>query len=120
VSKRIGPSMSTEPGWMAVLDALPYYFGSTIGTAANDPSMLLSFERPASAGIAWIRRIWRDQQTRLRPALYASPRSLKTAQKPQSAAIDKRRLKNGYHRALHDLGAPQGAIRSRWARSPSR
>jgi hypothetical protein len=92
----------------------------------NDPSMLLSFERPASAGIAypvgarWIRRIWRDQQTRPWPALYASPRSLKTAQKPQSAAIDKRRLKNGYHRALQDLGAPQGAIRLRWARSPSR
>jgi hypothetical protein len=50
VSKRIGPSMSTEPGWMALLDALLYYFGSTTGSAANDPSMLLSFERPASAG----------------------------------------------------------------------
>jgi hypothetical protein len=50
VSKRIGPSMSTEPGWMAVLDALSYYFGSSADSAANDPSMLLSFERPASAG----------------------------------------------------------------------
>jgi hypothetical protein len=42
--------MSTEPGWMAVLGAFSYYFGNTDGTAANDPSMLLSFERPASAG----------------------------------------------------------------------
>jgi len=50
VSKRIGPSMSTEPGWMAVLDVFPYYFGRSVGAAANDPSMLLSFERPASAG----------------------------------------------------------------------
>jgi hypothetical protein len=51
VSKRIGPSMSTEPGWMAALGVFSYYFESTAGSAANDPSMLLSFERPASAGV---------------------------------------------------------------------
>jgi len=50
VSKRIGPSMSTEPGWMAASEVSPYYFGGTAGKAANYPSMLLSFERPASAG----------------------------------------------------------------------
>ena len=51
MSKRIGPSMSTEPGWMAARrGALLYYLGSAAGAAANDPSMLLSFERPASAG----------------------------------------------------------------------
>jgi len=50
VSKRIGPSMSTEPGWMAASGPSPYYFGGTTDKAANYPSMLLSFERPASAG----------------------------------------------------------------------
>ncbi len=35
---------------MAAWGAFLYYFGSAAGTAANDPSMLLSFERPASAG----------------------------------------------------------------------
>jgi len=50
VSKRIGPSMSTEPGWMAARDERSYYFEISAGGAANDPSMLLSFERPASAG----------------------------------------------------------------------
>jgi hypothetical protein len=81
VSKRIGPSMSTEPGWMAARGALSYYFGSSAGKAANDPSMLLSFERPAPAG-------GREDTSQNgvtdmrgdRPALYASPRSLKTAQ----------------------------------------
>jgi hypothetical protein len=80
VSKRIGPSMSTEPGWMAAWGAFPYYFGSTADSAANDPSMLLSFERPASAGTRVDVPIWRDRNARDRPALYASPRSLKTAQ----------------------------------------
>jgi hypothetical protein len=42
--------MSTEPGWMAALAASLYYFGDATGRAANYPSMLLSFERPASAG----------------------------------------------------------------------
>ena len=47
--KRIGPSMSTEPGWMAVRALTPYYLGCQWAPAANYPSMLLSFERPASA-----------------------------------------------------------------------
>ncbi len=51
MSKRIGPSMSTEPGWMAARRAAPYYLGARRQTAANDPSMLLSFERPALAGV---------------------------------------------------------------------
>ena len=50
MSKRIGPSMSTEPGWMAALGVSLYYFGGRTDKAANYPSMLLSFERPASAG----------------------------------------------------------------------
>jgi hypothetical protein len=49
MSEQIGPSMSTEPGWMASQAALLYYFGNSAGVAANDPSMLLSFERPAPA-----------------------------------------------------------------------
>ncbi len=62
MSKRIGPSMSTEPGWMAAQDELSYYFGifaiggrTPFGAQANDPSMLLSFERPAPAGSRGIR-----------------------------------------------------------------
>jgi hypothetical protein len=47
--KRIGPSMSTEPGWMAVRWLAPTTWGSQLAPAANYPSMLLSFERPASA-----------------------------------------------------------------------
>jgi hypothetical protein len=50
VSKRIGPSMSTEPGWMAAWGVSLYYFGGGTDKAANYPSMLLSFERPASVG----------------------------------------------------------------------
>jgi hypothetical protein len=96
VSRRIGPSMSTEPGWMAPQGERSYYFELVAGEAAcaphgvqNDPSMLLSFERPAPAGPrtpcgarveASVKR--RSHQARDRPALHASPRSLKTAQKP--------------------------------------
>jgi hypothetical protein len=43
VSKRIGPSMSTEPGWMAVVDAFSYYFGSTAGIAAKRPQHAVEF-----------------------------------------------------------------------------
>jgi hypothetical protein len=50
MSKRIGPSMSTEPGWMAAVEHARYYLRSAPARAANDPSMLLSFERPAPAG----------------------------------------------------------------------
>jgi hypothetical protein len=39
--------MSTEPGWMTVAASDPAYLGLASGRGANDPSMLLSFERPA-------------------------------------------------------------------------
>jgi len=81
MTKRIGPSMSTEPGWMAVRRASPLLLGEATGAGRNEASMLLSFERPASAGQreVTIKVIYeRGDQ----PALYASPRSLKTAQKP--------------------------------------
>ena len=91
-----GPSMSTEPGWNARAARAPYYFGAQLsragpsrgtsaplGAQANDASMLLSFERPAPAGFQRGRVRARARCTRSRPALYASPRSLKTAQKPQ-------------------------------------
>jgi hypothetical protein len=51
MSKRVGPSMSTEPGWMAERHASPLLLGEHKGPRLqNDPSMLLSFERPALAG----------------------------------------------------------------------
>ncbi len=50
MTKRIGPSMSTEPGWMAAERLKPPTWGRGRESAANDPSMLLSFERPAPAG----------------------------------------------------------------------
>ena len=62
---------------------LPYYLGSTTGRDRNNPSMLLSFERPASAGsredapLNGVTDHRGEQST-----LYASSRSLKTAQKP--------------------------------------
>jgi len=43
VSKRIGPSMSTEPGWMGVLDLLSYYFESKTDTAAKRPQHAVEF-----------------------------------------------------------------------------
>jgi hypothetical protein len=83
--------------------------------AANDPSMLLSFERPASAGD----RVFepkRPAQMAWEPAgVSTSPRSLKTAQKPQSAAIDKRRLITGITgsaRTAHRKVLGMGEIRS--------
>jgi hypothetical protein len=61
MTKRIGPSMSTEPGWMAAQRLSPL-LGQRHGTAANDPSMLLSFERPAPAGIREDAPMRRDHQ----------------------------------------------------------
>jgi len=49
MTKRIGPSMSTEPGWMAARRLSPL-LGQRQRTVANYPSMLLSFERPTLAG----------------------------------------------------------------------
>ena len=101
MSKRIGPSMSTEPGWTA--GRCPY--SSLLGSCArpgptNDPSMLLSFERPAPAGAREGRRLKAfpthariGRRTRLSTVL-------ENCTEATSAAIDKRRLKNGYHRAL--------------------
>jgi hypothetical protein len=51
--EQIGPSMSTEPGWMDVDRASPLLLGEHKSPCPqNDPSMLLSFERPASV-IGW-------------------------------------------------------------------
>src|ERR1019366_9039144 len=86
-----------------------YYLGGTQALGANDTSMLLSFERPASAGghvdtsndVTDIRVPGR--RTRLSTVL-------ENCTDATSAAIDKRRLKNGYHRALHDLRVALGQI----------
>jgi hypothetical protein len=57
MTKRIGPSMSTEPGWMAVRRDAPSLLGEhDRRRPQNNPSMLLSFERPASAGARGTRR----------------------------------------------------------------
>ncbi len=51
MSKQTGPSMSTEPGWMAATPSVSLLLGERARQRPqNDPSMLLSFERPASAG----------------------------------------------------------------------
>ena len=83
MSKRIGPSMSTEPGWMASPNSLHYYLWSAQAMAANDPSMLLSFERPASAGVRESVPEGATIDTQKPAGVHASPRSLKTAQKPR-------------------------------------
>ena len=51
MSEQIGPSMSTEPGWMAASARARYYLRAQPAVAAINPSMLLSFERPAPAGV---------------------------------------------------------------------
>ena len=51
MSKRIGPSMSTEPGWMTAVRARPSLLGDhNRPRSQNDPSMLLSFESPVRSG----------------------------------------------------------------------
>jgi hypothetical protein len=94
MSEQIGPSMSTEPGWMAVADASSLLLASLEqAVAAINPSMLLSFERPAPVG----RRA--DASFQGRDDLYAEAgrRSclstvLEHCTEATSAAIDKRRL----------------------------
>ena len=106
--EQIGPSMSTEPGWMGVSREDPLLLGEHSGRRPqNDPSMLLSFERPASAGSRGMRSkraqpidTTTDQRSRLSTVL-------ENCTEATSAAIDKRRLNNGYHRAL------QGQLRKR-------
>jgi hypothetical protein len=120
MSKRIGPSMSTEPGWMAVVRKPPYYLGSAVDQAANDPSMLLSFERPAPAGTREDMPSRRDHQGAETGRRSCLSTVLENCTEATSAAIDKRRLNNGYHRALCDRNTSQKVFRKLWARSPSR
>ena len=74
--------MSTEPGWMTVGRRAPPLLGAERTAGTNDASMLLSFERPPPAGDREDASI--DGATAVRGAgrREASPRSLKTAQKP--------------------------------------
>jgi hypothetical protein len=106
MTKRIGPSMSTEPGWMASCREHPCYLGFATGRGRNDASMLLSFERPAPAGARGPRRTttWPVQAGIGRRSRLSTV--LENCTEATSAAIDKRRLKNGYHRALQDLAFP--------------
>jgi hypothetical protein len=113
MTEQIGPSMSTEPGWMAVRRTSRSLLGVATGAGRNDASMLLSFERPASAGAhgdTSIDDVPQCVRTGRRSRLSAV---LENCTEATSAAIDKRRLKNGYHRALQDrlcpACAPQGA-----------
>jgi hypothetical protein len=93
MSKRIGPSMSTEPGWIAATGVgLLATWEASPAAAVNDASMLLSFERPASAGIR--------EGAQALAARGAGRRSrlstvLENCTEATSAAIDKRRLKTG-------------------------
>ena len=50
MSEQTGPSMSTGPGWTADAARSPLYLEAARPTPQNDPSMLLSFERPAFSG----------------------------------------------------------------------
>jgi hypothetical protein len=99
MTKRIGPSMSTEPGWMAVrVPAL--LLGRRMQAGRNYPSMLLSFERPAPAGSREEASRRRDRQCAEPTGVIRLSTVLENCTDATSAAIDKRRLKNGYHRAL--------------------
>jgi hypothetical protein len=83
MSKRIGPSMSTEPGWMAVaLAEIPSTWELGGRWPQNDPSMLLSFERPAPPAPGAVATYRSRPHMPDTGRVHASPRSLKTAQKP--------------------------------------
>jgi len=43
MSKRIGPSMSTEPGWMAVRELAPYYLGTPASVGRKLPQHAVEF-----------------------------------------------------------------------------
>jgi hypothetical protein len=60
--------MSTEPGWMVAGRRAFYYLGAGRTEGRNNPSMLLSFERPASAGVREDVSQRRDRIARGRPA----------------------------------------------------
>ena len=77
-----GPGLACRPnlaGWPR-RTSFPL-LGEDRGQGRNDASMLLSFERPAPAGRREVTR-YVIYERGDQPALYASPRSLKTAQKP--------------------------------------
>jgi len=72
---------------MAVRRACPYYLGAQPAPARGF-SMLLSFERPASAGHRGV--VSANDAAHMRgdqPTFYASSRSLKTAQKPHQPPL---------------------------------
>jgi hypothetical protein len=130
--KQTGPSMSTEPDRRAVWPSSPVPTRARDGVDGTQPAgMLLSFERPASARPERSRdEKDRDRICEGRAGVIASPRSLKTAQKPHQPPIDKPavdngaslrrgvsllcgisrsrpgRSSNGYHRALHERLCP--------------
>jgi hypothetical protein len=65
--RALGPSTSTEPGWMVASGAVaPCYLGVTGGCDHKRSSMLLSFERPVPA--ADIRQCFVPARNR-RPAM---------------------------------------------------
>src|SRR5947209_5852974 len=86
--------MSTEPGWMPAADGRPLLLGASRRRRHKRSSMLLSFERPASAGP----RAERNKRAFARSGAPAGDRLsavLENCTEATSAAIDKRRLKTG-------------------------
>ena len=112
--------MSTEPGWhapngaRAVAGRLASYSRADRARLGIDPSMLLSFERPAPAGLRGPQGspMAASAMARARNAEPAGVIRLSTVlencTEATSAAIDKRRLKNGYHRVRTDREAGVG------------
>jgi sRNA-binding carbon storage regulator CsrA len=95
MTKRIGPSMSTEPGWMVAATRIPHYLGIGPASTANYASMLLSFERPAPAGSRGDTSSRRDRVARRPAGVIRLSTVLENCTEATSAAIDKRRLKTG-------------------------
>ena len=79
---------------------LPDYLGARAASVAINPSMLLSFERPAPAGPREDMPHRRDHQGAETGRRSCLSTVLENCTEATSAAIDKRRLNNGYHRAL--------------------
>ena len=72
--------------------------------------MLLSFERPASAGPREEAPFQAHPINAEAADVIRLSTVLENCTEATSAAIDKRRLKNGYHRALRDLTITLGQI----------
>ena len=88
--------MSTEPGWMAERREFPLLLGERERPQPqNDPSMLLSFERPASARSSCEAIEDRLHQSEYRAWRYRLSTVLENCTEATSAAIDKRRLITG-------------------------